>query len=292
MIDQVFSTPIQNGESYALSIEFIGEQLVFVCNNETITYDIETPTYDTQDNNFYITSRVYLDQGEEGIFDATIDNVYIKANNDEERITRGYIGINNNDISAGFSINEEFVDQIDNAVLTGPDSFSESFDLINYYDGSSNLWQAKFGTSFPYGVYTLTVSFLDGVEETYDRELTLTVLTETMPSTTASGNETAMIYGTTEENSIAIESGGSAKLINFPGNNTITIQKDSQLFTVSRSGANVKFESTSGAIIQIPANSNIQSIVFNDRTMNLTVSESQIKLGNQIINLNSSRIED
>lgn len=292
LIDQPFSTVIQKGENYTLSIEFTGEQLIFVCNDETITYDIETQTYEPQDKNFYITSRVYLDQGEEGIFDATIDNVYIKEINDEERINWSYIGIGNNEINAGFSIHEEFADQIDSAELTGPDSFSGSFDLIEDYDESANTWQAEFGTDFLYGTYTLTVFFLDSVEETYDRELTFTVLTETMPGTTVSSNEAATIYGTLEENPITIESGGNAKLINFPGNNTITIQEDSERFTVSRSGANVIFESTSGTIIQIPATSYIQNIIFNDRSMTLTVSENQVKLGNQIIDLDFNPIEN
>ena len=87
-----------------------------------------------------------------------------------------------------------------------------------------------------------------------------------------------------------IEAGGKAKLMNTPGNNIITIEADSSIFTVSRSGAYVTFEGTDGTVLKIPATLESQTIVFNDGSWSLIIDSGKVMLGDQEISLTSSAI--
>ncbi|MCP4114078.1 MAG: DUF11 domain-containing protein, partial [Desulfobacteraceae bacterium] len=108
------------------------------------------------------------------------------------------------------------------------------------------------------------------------------VLTNGTPRTLASGNDT-IVYGCHGANHIVLENGAVARLINFPGGNTITIQSDSSLFTVSRSGTSVTFTGSGGTILVIPATTTAQSIVFNDDSFELKIDSGSVMLGNQVI---------
>jgi len=98
------------------------------------------------------------------------------------------------------------------------------------------------------------------------------------------------VYGNTEINRITLTSGASAKLINFVGSNEVTIQADSTLFSVYRSGATVTFKDSNGTLLTIPATKAPQTIIFNDITLTLVIENNQVKLGNQEINLTPSPI--
>ncbi len=114
------------------------------------------------------------------------------------------------------------------------------------------------------------------------------VLTNTSPHTTISAGSTVQVYGTNGVNHVTLESGAVAILKNFPGNNTITIQSDSSLFTVYRSGAYVTFKGTDDTILEIPATTTLQSIIFNDRTYSLSINSNRIMLGEQEIDLTAA----
>ena len=116
------------------------------------------------------------------------------------------------------------------------------------------------------------------------------VLTDTSPSATITAGSDQKVYGTNGANSITLESGAKAELFNFAGNNTITIQADSSLFTVSRSGSTVTFEGTDGSVLKIPATQSIQTIIFNDISLEFVIDENKIILGSQEITTSSSSI--
>ena len=57
-------------------------------------------------------------------------------------------------------------------------------------------------------------------------------------------NTVDKVYGCEGQNNLTIQSGAVGNLINFPGQNVIHFESDSDIFTVSRSGATVKFQGT------------------------------------------------
>ncbi len=107
------------------------------------------------------------------------------------------------------------------------------------------------------------------------------VLTDTSNYTISANSDTVQIFGTIGANHITLQSGARAKLLNFPGNNVITIQSDSNLFTVSRSGAYVTFEGTDGTVLKMPATMSAQMIIFNDMSLDIVIDSNQVILGGQ-----------
>ena len=110
------------------------------------------------------------------------------------------------------------------------------------------------------------------------------ILTDSSPITVPSESVTD-IYGCAGTNNLIIEKGASVNLINMPGNNTIKIQSDSSLFTVSRSGTYITFEGTGGTVLKIPATTTSQSIIFNDESLSLIIDSGRVLLGNQVVEL-------
>ena len=101
--------------------------------------------------------------------------------------------------------------------------------------------------------------------------------------TVTSDNSPALIYGTDQANQITLESGVYAELVNFPGSNTVTIQSDSGIFSVSRSGATVTFEGPYGTMLKIPATETAQTIVFDDKSFTLKIDAGSVMLDSQVI---------
>jgi hypothetical protein len=106
--------------------------------------------------------------------DTTNINFYMAQ---ESRINWAYVAIVYEDgLNGGFALKSRYTDLIESAVLTGPSSFSTAFDLVAdyedglYEDGLDDWWK-NFGSNFSYGDYTLTISFTDGIEEAFHREL-------------------------------------------------------------------------------------------------------------------------
>jgi hypothetical protein len=114
-------------------------------------------------------------------------------------------------------------------------------------------------------------------------------LTDSASKTLTSGLVTH-VYGCSGINNIIIQSGAGAKLFNMPGKNTITIEADSSIFTVSRSGAYVTFEGTDKTTLKIPATLETQTIIFNDGSWSLIIDSGKVMLGNQEISLTPSTI--
>ena len=75
------------------------------------------------------------------------------------------------ELNGGFQLASQYTDLLEGAVLTGPNSFSEAFDLVVDLDLYLNFWWKSFGSNFSYGDYTLTITFSDGVEEVFHQEL-------------------------------------------------------------------------------------------------------------------------
>ena len=120
-------------------------------------------------------------------------------------------------------------------------------------------------------------------------EKEIKVLTDSSPYTVLSGY-TADIYGCEGQNNVTLESGAYARFINFVGNNEVTVQADSGLFNVSRSGASVSFEDSNGTLFVIPATKSAQTIIFNDITLTLIIDDNQVMLDHQIVNFTPTPI--
>lgn len=116
------------------------------------------------------------------------------------------------------------------------------------------------------------------------------VLTVASPNAIITANNPVIIYDAGGVNHITIESGAKADVMNAKGNNTITIQSVSSLFTVSRSGAVVTFEGTDDTVLKIPATIDAQTIMFNDQSRSLIINAGKVMLGGQKISLTPSTI--
>jgi len=120
---------------------------------------------------------------------------------------------------------------------------------------------------------------------------TITVLSQTSPNYTVTADTSALIYGTSKPNSIVLTSGAYAELLNFPGQNSVQILSDSNLFTVSRSGTVVTFDGTDGTVLKIPASATVQNIIFNDRDLTLMIDGNQVQLDDQVVGLDFEPIQ-
>jgi uncharacterized protein (TIGR02145 family) len=130
------------------------------------------------------------------------------------------------------------------------------------------------------------------------RDLTVTeqdlfMLTKSSPNLTVAAGSQASVYGTAAANDITLESGAKAELINFPGQNSIEFQSDSNLFTVSRSGTIVTFEGSDGTELMIPATDSVQTISFADSApLILSIHNNQVMLDDQVITTAPALIEN
>ncbi len=146
-----------------------------------------------------------------------------------------------------------------------------------------------------------TEEFRNGIVTIAGVECQVSQLSDYIPNSSAilsDGNNdftalegfSSTVYGTQSENSVIVESGSSCRLINFPGNNVITIQSNMNLFTVSRSGAIVTFRGDDDTILIIPATTHSQLIHFDDGIFQMMIDNNLVMLGNQEIDLIPSPI--
>ncbi|MBF0302058.1 MAG: Ig-like domain-containing protein [Desulfamplus sp.] len=177
----------------------------------------------------------------------------------------------NTDTKCGVSIDS------DSNIDINPDSGWSGFSDVTI--------KATGGGAIARDTFRITVAELD-----IEKPDTYKALTDNSVYTVETGH-VALIYGSTADNNILLQSGSIAKVINCPGKTTVTLQSGSGLFTVSRSGAMVTFKGSDGTILKIPATKTAKSIVFNDRTFALMVSSGSVLLNSQIIGLNSASIQ-
>lgn len=144
------------------------------------------------------------------------------------------------------------------------------------------------------GGETQTVD-IDALQQTsYEIQLHLLpviVLTETAPDAHIASGFPTRVYGTAINNTITVESGGKVELINFPGNNTVTIRSNVENFFISRAGATVTIEGYDGTDLKLPATSTPQTINFNNASGTLLIDSGQVMLGEQIVDTASAPIE-
>lgn len=100
------------------------------------------------------------------------------------------------------------------------------------------------------------------------------------------------VYGTSDTNSLTLKNNAQAALLNFPGNNSIQILSNSDMFTVYRSGSFVTFQGSDGTILKLPATTTVQAIVFNDSAHNLFIDANQVKLDDQVIGTTAEPIQN
>jgi len=100
------------------------------------------------------------------------------------------------------------------------------------------------------------------------------------------------VYGTSDTNLLTLQRSAQANLTNFPGNNSIQILSNSDMFTVYRSGTVVTFQGSDGTLLKIPATMTVQTIVFNDNAYNLMIDNNQVKLNDQVIGTTGEPIQN
>jgi hypothetical protein len=114
--------------------------------------------------------------GNQCVVDNLASDRTVTANFAYRRLDILDIAVYNGNLGGFFTVFPGFKDLLRSAILTGPDGFSHQYDLQNdtlrwlsecrYLDG----WTKSF-SSFGYGEYTLTLTFYDGVTETYTKNL-------------------------------------------------------------------------------------------------------------------------
>ncbi|MCP4118266.1 MAG: hypothetical protein GY737_23280, partial [Desulfobacteraceae bacterium] len=116
------------------------------------------------------------------------------------------------------------------------------------------------------------------------------ILTDTSPQRLSSEMVTS-VYCCAGTNNIILEKGAGAVLINMPGSNIITIQDDAGIFSVRKSGTTVTFKGADGTMLIMPATAIAQSIVFNDKRLDLRIDSGSVMLGTQVVGGTSTPIE-
>ncbi len=128
--------------------------------------------------------------------------------------------------------------------------------------------------------------------KTSSSEAEVFILTADAPDLAITRGSIAFVSGTAVANSISLESGASAELINFPGQNSIQIQSSSDLFTVSRSGTMVTFQGSDGTVLKMPATTDPQTIIFTgEGSRVLQIHNGQVLLDDQVITTTAASIE-
>ena len=115
----------------------------------------------------------------------------------------------------------------------------------------------------------------------------IVILTDNTPYSLLSGTLTT-VYGNSESNNLVLQKNAGAILFSFQGENTITIESEYNLFSVSRSGATVTFQGNEGTLLVMPATTTAQTIIFNDQQFDLLIDSGRVLLGDQEILLKTS----
>ena len=81
LFNEFFSTIINFNADYTLSIEYTGSMFILKCNDETLSYPINTPTYPPYppDEHRALRTWIWLDSGESGYLKAQFDDVFVDA---------------------------------------------------------------------------------------------------------------------------------------------------------------------------------------------------------------------
>ncbi len=342
---QEFNTSINFDTEYTTSMGVENGVFVLTLDDETYSYPIETPMYIPYNGEQVLTSRLYLDQGEHGLFKAILDDVYVSKNtpsydasgywlfdvkfystenldnpdwNEETTWQSAMQGRNEiKQDNSTFSIENWFYGNVYNS------STYQHYAVISDAGGSTELTLAENDPMLGWiysefhtiwfnidsnsqeleGEYIFTFwkilpgsapgnILIDEENPTYAKGVFTgirlnpepVVLTALNPNfTVTNDNSPALIYGTNQANNITLESGVYAQLINFTGSNTVTIQSDSGIFSVSRSGATVTFEGTYGTMLKMPATKTAQTIVFDDKSLTLKIDAGSVMLDSQVV---------
>lgn len=159
------------------------------------------------------------------------------------------------------------------------------------YDQAGRMIEADYGDgkTITY-TYDDNGNLLQRKTQTEDNNVVI-VLSSASHSTTVADGDSITIYGSADPNSVTLETGGHAELLNFPGSNTVTILSDSSNFMVYRSGSMIIFEGTDGTFLKMPATLTSQMIVFDNHSTSLVITSGQVIMGDQIIDTTPSAVD-
>jgi len=175
-------------------------------------------------------------------------------------------------------ISEQHVSSWDLRALPHGKEFSW---FVRAHDAQADTWSQSGSRIFTYNPFDIPAPGGDTF-----------ILTADFPDLIMTRGHQAGVYGTAASNSISLESGARAELTHFPGANAVRIISDTNLFTVSRAGTMVTLTGSDGTVCRIPATSQIQTIVFNDRSLVLQIHDNQVKLDDQVIGLEMAKIAE
>ena len=152
-----FNTIINFDTEYTMSMGVEDGIFVLTLGSETYSYAIETPMYIPYNGGQMVTSRLYLDQGEQGLFKAILDDVMVTYDESDNTFLVG--SIVNSRWGTGsdyntwatievFKANESFKENIESITITTPsgETLPYTKDDFEFFD---------YGSSFEYGIYDI-----------------------------------------------------------------------------------------------------------------------------------------
>lgn len=167
-----------------------------------------------------------------------------------------------------YGINEDF--------FSGSGLFWSGTTVINQYYDEQAWGVFFFGDSSGFFVKSkanYNIEYVRCVRQTTQikTDIITTVLTSNSSSLTLTADFTSVVYGTNTADNVVVEQRAMAKLMNFQGNNSIEFKSNAATFSIKRSGAVVKFESTDGTILEVPATIDQQILTFPEGILTLYI---------------------
>lgn len=167
---QEFNAIIDFDTEYTMSMEFKNGVFTFILDEEAYSYTVETPTYVPRNGHQIFTSRLYLDDGEEGKFKASIDDVRVAYDAADNTVLEGYIINSREPLGAGYNIwagfevfnaDASFKDGVESITITSPSGKVLPYDKDDFVlRDYGRYYSLDFSPVFPgppeLGTYTFT----------------------------------------------------------------------------------------------------------------------------------------
>ncbi|SLM28795.1 hypothetical protein MTBBW1_1570001 [Desulfamplus magnetovallimortis] len=171
-------------------------------------------------------------------------------------------------------------DAVSNAAFGYSVSISDNYAIVGAYKDDEN--GSYSGAAYMYDI----VETIECTQDDLSQKIqTYIVLTDNSVPINMPPQSYIKVMGSTNTNTINVETGAHVQLQNFIGSNQINIEEASSQFTVCRSGATVYLVSSAGTLIHIPATLTSQTLRFADGSSELIISGETILLGSQIVDM-------